>query len=206
MHLVTAIDIEASSTRLGPGSILSIGACLYEVSTGGPGKILRSFCMNIAWPNGPVFDRVTEAFWNHHADALEVNTRNGFPPTHVASEFSLFLDECQQQVSRRAATYTILTDNRQFDVGWLEWFLAQYAPENSTTVLHSKSLGPMFNFIVDLRQRQHALRDIGIRLARPPTARPDHTPYTDACFLAERYELYLRVCKNMAHTFHLKPP
>lgn len=194
--LVNAVDIEAACARPVPGSLLSVGACLYEVAgSGRRGTVLRRFHAVVDWPDGPVFDAPTQAFWRQQApEALAKNRAHGQPPETVARLLGTFLEECQTLATTRSAAYKIVTDNRQFDVGWLEWFLATYHPGGST-LLKSRVRGSLHDHMVDLRQRVNTLNaDLNMRFTWKhlrPSVRADHTPLNDAIVIAERYEYYL---------------
>jgi len=189
-HLVLSVDIEACHSKPGPGRLLSIGASFHDI---GRNETILQFSMNIEWPSLE-FDKVTIAFWEQHRDALERNRQNTRPPALVAHEFSMFLQACGMRAFTADASLSVLTDNAQFDVGWLEWFQSTYSPSGST-VLKNAVVGSLHKHMIDLGQRVQALHDIGHRLPwhsfTPKTTHVPHTPLSDAVHTIERYVFYL---------------
>lgn len=201
--LAQTVDIECSHQEVGDRRLMSIGSCLFEVDMAPKrkGTVLRNFFMVIDWgPDGLDFDAPTRSFWDELPSRIKLaNTQQGSPPNEVAKAFSDFLEECQRQSTQRKAAYKIVTDNAGFDIGWLDWFLSSFNP-GGTLLQKSKVMGPMHNYIVDVRQRVATLFELNMGFTWEyfkPSVAADHTPINDAINMAQKYQYYKRfVCSR----------
>lgn len=199
--LAHAFDIETSGPQIGPGRLMSIGACCLEIPKHGPVEVINSFFVTIAWDGGLVFDHAaTRDFWDKNPDALRHSTTACVSPSNAACALRAHICNVQQTALRRRAKYTVITDNAYFDVPWIDWFLCTFAKDGLPLRYNYHTGWMPHAAMVDLSQRIQTLHDLGIQINMETfqaTVPHDHHPLHDATGLAEKYAFY----KRMVHGF-----
>ena len=193
--LAHSFDVETSSPTIGEGKLMSIGACVLEIPNNGTVEVIDTFCENIDWEGGLVFDHPkTEQFWKDNPDAFATCTKEVSPPSVVAGRLRDHIRAVQEIANKRKAKYVIVVDNAWFDVPWIDWFLSSFSAE-ALPLRHNYLTGWMsVENVVDVNQRIRALRDIGLRVNVPPdiVEGAEHTPLTDAKCIAHKFAFYSR--------------
>lgn len=199
--LAHAFDIESTGPKIGPGRLMSIGACCLEIPRHGPVEVIDSFFAVIEWPEGLVYDdEKTKRFWDQHPEAHAQSTTGGGDPEAVAASLKEHISRVQYIAGKRKTKYVVVTDNAYFDVPWIDWFLCTYT-QDGLPLRHNYHTGWMSGeCMCDVNERARALRDVGVSInlkAFHSNVPHDHHPLHDATRLAEMYAYYKRMTRSI---------
>lgn len=182
---------------------MSIACSAREFCPNGRSSEINTFSATIEWPEGLEFDDVTQRFWDANPLALIASTSNGQAPEVVARDLAAHIAEVRRGARKRKARYTLVTDNEQFDVKWIDWFLSVYGPADTLPLRHDTVDGYLHTpHVVDVAQRIEALREAGMAVVprqRPLHKLPLHVPLDDARWILMRYQHLKQRSREIAY-------
>ena len=117
MATFIGIDIETTGASMANNYIIALGACAVDAD----GKELDRFYAALLPPSAHhTFEqRCMDEFWSKQMDKLHRYQSDGQDPTVVMSTFNIWIRQWKNPV--------FITDFPEFDIGWINLYLALYA-------------------------------------------------------------------------------
>jgi hypothetical protein len=176
---IVAVDVEASTSILGPMGLVAIGAVLMECS--GPMRLVETFEAYVNNGNGQFrFDSdCLCGFWAPlhmkddknldrlkflHGTMAKVSTR-GMSEEDVMKKFVDFCRRCAVH-SGGPENVTLVTDTTGFDIAWIDWALGQANIKGVPSSLH------VFGGSSPRFPRSTTSMILGLAMASDPTITP----------------------------------
>jgi DNA polymerase III epsilon subunit-like protein len=161
-----ALDIETTGANLIHNAMIAIGFCLGDPL----GNVIEKGRFCFAMEKHHVYEkRALTEFWDHHKDILEIITKEARPIESEIKRFADILDGFDKKYDLR-----IITDNPQFDVGFINYYFAKYLNRNPI----SYKFGTIYRPIYDTDSYSRGVLKMGYK-----------SMWTDDKFISEKFQL-----------------